>query len=741
MRDRIGFWVRRWLSGAPTGRGKGPSSRRPGSARPELECLEERALLSVNYVQTNLVSDLDGMAAHKDTNLSNPWGLSYSPAGPFWVSDNGPGVSTLYDSQGVAQPPATPLIVNIPSASGPSTTGLPTGTVYNSLGSGFNVTSNNKTGSSIFLFDTEDGLIVGWSPSVDQHNAFIGVNNHAAGASYKGLTMGVDQAGQTLLYAANLGQATIDVYDSTFTKVTNLAGTFHDAQIPSGYAPFDIENLAGKLYVTYAKVDPATGDDIKGAGLGFVDVYTTDGVLVKHLISGGALNDPWGLAIAPNNFGPLSNDLLVGNFGDGTINAFNPTTGASLGALTTSTGQPFQIDGLWALKFGNGGTAGPTNTLFFTAGINDESHGVFGSLQTTASMSSGASILTNLPSATVQSFSTVPANGDVNPYGVAFVPSGVPTGGKLAAGDLLVSNFNNSTNTQGTGSTIQLITPAGQTSTFFQGPAGLGLTTALSVLKSGFVIVGNAPADGNGSVKQGSLLVLDKNGQVVFELSDSALLQGPWDMTVSEKGSDVQVYVSNVLSGTVTRINVSIPAEGAPTIESETQIASGYAHRTDPNALVVGPTGLAYDAKSDTLFVASTGDNAIFAIHHASALRSDKGTGKVVVQNESHLHGPLGLVLAPNGDLIVSNGDAVSPGGTANDLVEYDRKGHFVSDFQVDPGNAGAAFGIALSTANGEIRFAAVDDDTNAVNVYTLGVKAPPKVKHGTVHLHHGRHG
>jgi sugar lactone lactonase YvrE len=332
-------------------------------------------------------------------------------------------------------------------------------------------------------------------------------------------------------------------------------------------------------------------------------------------------------------------------------------------------------------------------------------------------------ILSHLSSSKPISASTVPGNGDVNPYGAAFVPQGFPSGGALNPGDLLVSNFNNSSGLQGTGTTIVRVTPQGKTSTFFQGQAGLGLTTALGVLKNGFVIVGNLPTtDGTpATAQQGSLLILDKKGHLVETLTDPNLLDGPWDLTINDMGSFAQVFVSNALSGTVTRIDMLVPRDtGMPEVLAETQIASGFAHTTDPNALLLGPTGLAFDRNSDTLYVASTADNAIYAISNAQFRLNDAGTGTVAYQDATHLHGPLGLVLAPNGDLIVSNGDAVNPDANhSSELVEFTPQGKFVSQFQVDPA-AGGAFGIALSNVNGQIRFAAVDDITNTVKIWNL---------------------
>jgi hypothetical protein len=343
-------------------------------------------------------------------------------------------------------------------------------------------------------------------------------------------------------------------------------------------------------------------------------------------------------------------------------------------------------------------------------------------------LNSAPPIIPNLSATPQLNASTVPANGDVNPYGVAFVPKGFPSGGTLHPGDVLVSNFNNSSNQQGTGTTIVDITPSGTQSLFFEGPSKpgqLGLTTALGVLKHGFVIVGSVPTlDGTANTIQapGSLLVLDKSGNVVLTLSDSVLLDGPWDLTINDQGERAQVFVSNVLSGTVTRIDFKIPKHGIPLVKSETQIASGYLTRTDPAALVVGPTGLAYDAKHDILYVASTGDNKIFSIAHAKNRTEDAGMGKLVYADQVHLHGPLGLLLAPNGDLVSAQGDAVNPDPTQpSELVEFTAKGKFVAERPVDSsGQQGGAFGIAVETSHHQITFAAVDDISNTLEVWQI---------------------
>jgi uncharacterized protein (TIGR03118 family) len=687
--------------------------------RPKLEGLEIRQLLAGDFLQTNLVSDIPGLARVTDPNLQNPWGIAASGSGVFWISDNGSGVSTLYNGQG--QPSALVVSIPPPTSLPADTPGTPTGTVFNSTPD-FVVSANGNSGPAAFLFATEDGVIAGWNPQVDATHAILAVDNPdpVNGSVYKGLTSGTDAAGDNLLYAANFRLGTVDVFDTNFHLV-HLAGSFQDPDIPDGFAPFNVRSIGGKLFVTYAKQNAEKHDDVAGPGNGYVDVYTMDGELIQRLVSQGPLNSPFGIVMTPADFGSLSNDLLIGNFGDGHIHAFDPTSGRLIGKLDISNGNPFQEDGLWALRFGNGGSAGATNTLFFTAGINDEQDGLFGSLQAVPKLAPNAPILTNLGNTPQQIVSTVPANGDQNPYGVAFVPQGIQQGGVLRAGDILVSNFNNSDNVQGTGTTIVRITPDGQQSVFFQGDAGLGLTTALGVLKSGFVIVGNVPTADDGTVQQGSLLILDSNGNLVTEVSDPALLNGPWDLAINDLGTRAQVFVSNVLSGTVTRLDLRIPDGGTPMVVSETQIASGYAHFLDPNALVVGPTGLAFDPLRDVLYVASTGDNAIYAIPNAAFTRRDHGLGRLAVQDDAHLHGPLGLVLAPNGDLIAANGDAVNPDdNNSNELVEFTPQGQFVDQFQLDNGPAGAAFGLAVSSAGGELRFAAVDDDANTLNVWTF---------------------
>jgi hypothetical protein len=336
-------------------------------------------------------------------------------------------------------------------------------------------------------------------------------------------------------------------------------------------------------------------------------------------------------------------------------------------------------------------------------------------------------LLPQLQTTTPLVTSTVPASGDENPYGVAFVPTGFAPGGTTSAGDVLVSNFNDSANLQGTGTSVISVTPAGAASVFYQGPAGEGLTTALGVLRSGFVLVGNVPTtDGtSATLGQGSLIVLDRFGKQVADFTNSSLLNGPWDLAMVDAGSSATVFVSNVQSGTITRLNLKVSAKtDSVSITRQTQIASGFAHAPNTAALVVGPTGLVFDAAKDALFVASTGDNAIYAIPDALKRKTDAGTGALIYSDSTVLRGPLGLVLAPNGDLITSNGDAINANpAQPSELVEFTPKGKFVAETPVNTTGEGGAFGIAISAARGNtIRFAAVDDLTNSLDVWSLNL-------------------
>jgi len=324
-----------------------------------------------SFHQTNLVSDIPGMAPVTDPNLVNPWGLSSSGSSPIWVANNGMGTSTLYNTADQKMP----LTVAIPAPDG--SPGNPTGTVFNGT-TDFVVTDGAKSGASRFLFATEGGTILGWNSSVKPTTAVIAVDNSASGAIYKGLTNG-SVGTNNYLYAANFHAGRVDVFDGGFHPAT-LTGSFTDPSLPGGFAPFGIQNIGGWIYVTYAMQDPEARDEIAGPGLGFVDIYTTDGVLVRRFASGGTLNAPWGLSQAPASFGNFHDTILVGNFGDGRISAYT-MDGRFKGQLKSETNAPIEIDGLWGIRVGNGGNGGTTDALYFAAGIDDEAHGLYGKIQ------------------------------------------------------------------------------------------------------------------------------------------------------------------------------------------------------------------------------------------------------------------------------------------------------------------------------------------------------------------------
>ena len=331
--------------------------------------------MGTGYVATNLVSDVNTSSnpyssAHTDANLVNAWGIAFNPQGFVWVADNATSMSTLYDGSGVPQS----LVVAIPAGTaGPA---KPTGIVF-SASQDFQVSQGGVAGASRFVFAGEAGTIAGWAPNVNLTNAITVFDGATAGKIYKGLALG-SVAGAGRLFAPDFHNGAIDVFDANFAPIA-VAGGFVDATLPAGYAPFGIQVIGSLVYVAYAKQDAAKEDEEAGAGLGIVNTFDLSGNLVKRLIpAGGKLNAPWGMAMAPANFGVFSNALLVGNFGDGRINAYDPTSGASLGTLSTPAGTPIAIDGLWGIAFGNGINGQPVNTLFFAAGPVDETHGVYG---------------------------------------------------------------------------------------------------------------------------------------------------------------------------------------------------------------------------------------------------------------------------------------------------------------------------------------------------------------------------
>lgn len=352
------------------------------------------SVFAQHYTQTNLVSDVSGLATNRDGNLVNAWGLARSAGGPWWVSNNGTGTSTLYNGAGDAFPPASPLVVSIPTTkTAPAgTTGTPTGVVFN--GSADFAVAPGKP--AIFIFVTEDGTISGWNPGVDQTHAIREVDRGNK-AVYKGLTIG-EHNGKRYLYVANFHSGKIEVYDTTFTRVHAFDEAFtdddHDNDADDrhnrrGYAPFNVQNVGGNIVVAYAEQDSERKDEVAGAGRGFVNIFSSGGRFLAQLQNGDFLNAPWGIALAPSDFGEFSHSLLIGNFGSGKIAAFNPVTFKFRGFMKNPDNSPVVIEGLWALVFGNSATAGPYNSLFFTAGIQDEAHGLFGTLTAVAAEQDG----------------------------------------------------------------------------------------------------------------------------------------------------------------------------------------------------------------------------------------------------------------------------------------------------------------------------------------------------------------
>jgi uncharacterized protein (TIGR03118 family) len=334
------------------------------------------------YLVHNLVADQPGIADYTDPNLVNPWSMYTTSSSPFWVNDAGTGLATVYSSNGApsATKPAIP-----PSAKGVAPA-LATGGVANATG-GFLIQGKAPN----FLFTTGDGTVSGYVSSISTAQAQLAVDNSSAGAIYYGLAISATTTNATpMIYAPNFASGGVDVFDTNFKPVV-LAGTpFVDAAVPKGYAPFNIWNLGGKLYVMWAQQNGGKNFATLGAGLGAVSVFDLNGNLLQHLATGGPLNAPWGVAIAPATFGAFANDVLVGNFGDGTINAFNPATGAFVGALSDQNGNTIAIPGLWALLLGNGGSGGDANAIYFVAGGAAQKHGLLGSIQAGPTLTSVA---------------------------------------------------------------------------------------------------------------------------------------------------------------------------------------------------------------------------------------------------------------------------------------------------------------------------------------------------------------
>jgi uncharacterized protein (TIGR03118 family) len=402
-------------SGGSSGYGSQPTPpSTPPSAPPPAPPPTPTATPSA-YSVSKLVSDGAVTAATTDANLVNPWGIVFAPGATVWVANNRTQTATLYDGTGLRQT----RVVQIPAGlNGPAD---PTGIVANAT-TDFVVTQGSASGPAKFIFAGEGGTITAWSPAVDGQHAFVEYDDGAGGAVYKGLAIATDTSSVARLYAADFHNGKVDVFDNTFHKVT-VAGGFTDLTLPTGFAPFGIQALTVHnqtlIYVTYAKQDSAKHDNVDGPGLGLIDVYDTQGVLQSHLVvMGGTLNAPWGLALAPANFGTLSNMLLVGNFGDGAINAFDPSTGQPHGTLSDASAQPVLNPGLWGIAFGNGAHNQPLATLYFAAGTGGGAGGLYGRIDLGATppdvVAPSASVTSPAANATVSGTVTISINATDN---------------------------------------------------------------------------------------------------------------------------------------------------------------------------------------------------------------------------------------------------------------------------------------------------------------------------------------
>lgn len=560
------------------------------------------------YIQHNLVADTPGIADFTDANLVNPWGISESASSPFWVSDNATGLATVYNS--IGSPLA--LKVTIPAgAAGGSTVGTPTGELANTTTTFAVATGKNAA----FIFCTEDGTISGWNSTVDATHAIVKVDNSSKSAVYTGIALGgTTDAPQ--IYLANFHAGTVEVYDGNFAPVTLAANAFTDSKIPVGFAPFNIANLKGKLYVAYAKQASDKVHDAPGAGNGYVDVYDMSGSLQQSLIAKGDLNSPWGLAIAPANFGAFSNMLLVGNFGDGRVNAYDPATGDSKGSLKDTKGNTIVIEGLWGLQVGNGKSGGDTNAVYFAAGTGGLKHGLFGSLQAAPVLSSSGAVLngasfeagvsqftwisifgSNLASTTRSWLTTDIVNGklptelsgtsvtvDGKPAYVAYISPTqinalVPEDSKLGSVDVTTSNQGLASGTAT--ATMETTAPA-----FF-----ITKSNYIAALHADNSIVGPTTLYPNASTpaKPGETISLYGTGfgQTSTPIPDGEVIPTPIPLTgvtITVGGTPAEVQFSGLVGPGLYQFNVTVPASLG---DGDAQVVATVGGATTPSGPMI----------------------------------------------------------------------------------------------------------------------------------------------------------
>jgi uncharacterized protein (TIGR03118 family) len=553
---------------------------------------------SNSYLVHNLVSDLPNIADHQDPNLVDPWGVGFG-ATPFWVGDNGTGKATLYGGTGNT----IPLVVTIPQAGNAGTVGPVSGVIFNpftSNASAFDVQSGKP---ALFIFCSEDGVISGWNQTVSGTKATILFDNSKSGAVYTGCAVG-GTAANPYIYATNFNAGRIDVYDANlnlnpapFGQISlpqpfSASAPFSNPPIPAGYAPYNIQNINGDLFVTYAKQDAQKQDSVGGLGNGYVATFNLTGALIANLVSEGPLNAPWGMAIAPPNFGLFAGALLVGNFSDGKINAFNATTGAWLGTLDDPTGKPIAIPGLWSLYFGSGAQSEDPGTLYITAGIgggpnNDplESHGLLASIQAspsfvTSGVQSAASFVAGpiAPNTWVQikgnglstttatwqiTGSTLPT--EVNGVGVTINGTAVPvsfvgsmqvnflTPATLTTGTAQIQTTNNGLTSAAITVNVESLAPA-----FFTG--GTNATNGNAYLAAEHVngsLIGSAPAIANATpAEPGETIVLFATGFGPTGSAGEALAVTP---SILIDGIDANVTFAGLVAPGLYQINVQVP--------------------------------------------------------------------------------------------------------------------------------------------------------------------------------------
>ncbi len=506
------------------------------------------------YIQHNLVSDIPGMAAVTDTNLVNPWGISFSATSPFWIADNGSGLSTLYNSTGMVQS----LVVTIPPPDGQTGPAAPTGTIANSV-PGFLASG---TATAHFLFSTEDGTISAWSSGTA---AVLKVDYSMSNAVFKGLAAG-SVNGTNYLYTTDFHNGQVDVFNTNYVQV-QLAGDFSDPGLPAGYAPFGIQNINGILYVTYAEQDAEAHDDVPGLGHGYVDQFDTSGNLIQRFASQGALNSPWGLTMAPLGFGPVAGDILVGNFGDGYINVYDPDSGEWLGSLEDTNGVPVHNDGLWAITFGNGHSGGSAQTLYFTAGLNHENDGLFGSLSalnpglTAAVTYTQSNLVSDLPG-----MAAVTDTNLVNPWGISFSASSPFW---IADNGTGLSTLYNSTGMVQS-LVVTIPPPAGQ-----PGPAAPSGTIANSV--AGFLGSGTTTAHFLFSTEDGTISAWSSGPSAVLKVDYSTSNSVFKGLAAGSVNGTNYIYVTDFHNGQVDAFNTNYVQVALPGGFTDPNIPAGFA--------------------------------------------------------------------------------------------------------------------------------------------------------------------